>query len=468
MSGTSWKQWIGYTAILIALIMPGSVFGQSKSGELIPQYDVTLDVQTDNTLTVTEEIVYDFGDKEFNKWSRDIPVSNLNLDITVKKATAQGQPQSTYTTERSDGQLLIDINSGRQKFTGRHTFLVEYDVTGPLSYKREAPRSEENFWQQGPFRYYETFDEVYWNAIGNTWDVPISDSTVKVNLPEGVETSALKYSCYTGASRATTRQKCNYEQNGRTITFTLNTTLDEEYFTVAVGFNKGVLAGVSSGDKRMFILMRYVLPGALGLIGLGALIWKYVRVKQGFTLKRPIVRQYMPPKDLRPAEVSRIYYQAPKSTEFSATIIDLAVRGVVKIREEEKDQWIGSKTIHKLILRDETYQDREDIKEYEKRLLKRIFDKDNREEDTDQPVVNMDKLNQNHALAKYASGIQNQVYKDMNGDKYFRARPQRISGGWIGLGIVIGMAGFVSLGLGFLGWFIALIVLALGNILLGT
>ncbi len=442
----------------------------AKSGVLIPQYDVTIDVNQDNTFRVREEIVYDFGDKEFNQWSRDIPLNTPSLNIEVLEATATGQENSKYEVDREDGTLLIDIMSGSQKFSGRHTFLVDYTVSGSLRYKRGSLRSDDDFWQQGGLRFYENFDEIYWNAIGNKWDVPVSNSTVTVNLPEGVNQKDLKSACYTGKA-GSENQQCEVTQgSAEQVKFTLNTTLDKEFFTIAVGFNKGIVNGVSQGAIWKYITLRYIVPGVLLLVGLGLLIYEFVRAKQVFTLKRPIVRQYKPPQDLRPAEMSRVYYQQPKAMEFAATIVDLAVRGVLKIREEEEDQWLGlsSKKIHKVILRDEQYKEREDLREYEKDLLDVIFQKKHREEDEEQPTVNMTELSKKNALAKKASKIQKQVYRDLGEDRYFRDKPQYISGSWIGLGLISGIfLAILAAAFSYIVWALAFVIFGIGSFILG-
>jgi len=438
---------------------------EAKSGELIPQYDVVLDVKKDNTLKVTETIEYDFGDKEFRQFSRDIPLERVSID--VQKATATGQENDRYTTKREDNTLLIDIKAGEQKFTGRHTFEVVYTVTGPLRYQGNSLRSDESFWQNGAFRHYQSFDEVYWNAIGNQWDVPVATAFVTVNLPSEVSADSIQASCYTG-ERGSTANECEPLKGDNTVEFTLDTTLNEEFFTVAVGFEKGVIAGVSSTQKTRYMIIRRVLPGVVGALLVVFWGWLYYRAQKEYTLKRPIVRQYKPPQELRPAEVSRIYHQAPKKDEFAATIVDLAVRGVLKIREEEKDQFIGSKTIHKLELKDEDYQSRDDLRSYETELLDKLFAEKHVEEEVEGKVVNMEKLNEKHALAKHASAIQKRIYEDMNGEEYFRRKPQNISGQWFGMGILLLFAGaFVGFGTSYLWWGVMLAVVAVISMVFG-
>jgi len=456
----------------ILLVIGGVLFGIPVSGfadsdRLISQYDVVLDVQKDHTLRVKETIRYDFGEKEFNQFSRDLPLEGISVD--VQKATATDQENTRYTTKREDGTLLIDVKSGEEKFSGRHTFTVVYTVTGPLWYQASSLRSDTEHWQRGAFRHYEDFDEVYWNAIGDQWDAPVANSTVTVNLPDEVDANSIKTSCYTG-EQGSTKQECITQQNENTVTFTLDTTLQEAFFTVAVGFEKGVVAGVSSFEQTMYILMRRVLPGIVGVLFLALIGWLYYRAKNQYTLKRPIVRQYKPPQELRPAEVSRIYHQESKKDEFAATIVDLAVRGVIKIKEEEKDQFIGSEKIHKLELRDPDYRERDDLRAYETELLEKIFAQEHlEEEEGDHPLVNMETLNKKHALAKYASDIQKQIYTDMNGAEYFRSKPQRIAGRWIALGAILVFVGAgVALGTSYLWWGVMLAIVGVGFFLFGN
>ncbi|MEK7385642.1 MAG: DUF2207 domain-containing protein, partial [candidate division NC10 bacterium] len=52
---------------------------------------------------------------------------------------------------------------------------------------------------------FEDHDELYWNATGNEWEVPIRHAEVFVNAPPGVADGAVRSIAYTG-SRGSTGQ----------------------------------------------------------------------------------------------------------------------------------------------------------------------------------------------------------------------------------------------------------------------
>ncbi|MGB0925267.1 MAG: DUF2207 domain-containing protein, partial [Minisyncoccia bacterium] len=56
----------------------------------------------------------------------------------------------------------------------------------------------------GSIRYFDEYDEIYWNAIGLDWNVPIKNANIVLTsheIPFG------QYSCYVG--ELSSQQKCN-------------------------------------------------------------------------------------------------------------------------------------------------------------------------------------------------------------------------------------------------------------------
>src|SRR5262249_39250477 len=56
-----------------------------------------------------------------------------------------------------------------------------------------------------------------------------------------------------------------------------------------------------------------------------------------------IVVEYEPPEDLRPAEVAALLHERATTVDITATIIDLANRGYITIKEIPKQGLLGSK-----------------------------------------------------------------------------------------------------------------------------
>jgi hypothetical protein len=89
---------------------------------IIENYDVALEVKPDNTLLVEEKITYNFARQTFNNFSRDIPLDNISIQNV--EATSPNN-QTSFSTKKDDGQLLIDISTEENKTTSEHIFKGE-------------------------------------------------------------------------------------------------------------------------------------------------------------------------------------------------------------------------------------------------------------------------------------------------------------------------------------------------------
>src|ERR671913_527610 len=80
-----------------------------------------------------------------------------------------------YTLEDVDNTLRIRIGDPDRTFTGRRDYTITYRVEGTLNG-------------------FPDHDELYWNAIGADWEVPIEQASVTVKAPAAVGQVA----CYAG------------------------------------------------------------------------------------------------------------------------------------------------------------------------------------------------------------------------------------------------------------------------------
>lgn len=425
----------------------------------ISQYDVELDVKKDGSLMVKEDITYDFGKKNFSFMQRGIPLGDIRVDI---QEVDLNNRDIAYDTSQSNGNLVLETEKKPDQLTGTETLSIEYTVQGLVrdSWNIYPPSIS---WRKGPIHYYEEYDEVYWNAIGDEWDVPIENSQVVVNLPQEVSSASLQSDCYTGEEGNTDEGLCSIDtrEDERQVIFTLDTTLNQEFFTVATGFEPGVIDEVSRQDKFNRWALSLIFPG---VIFLGLIIWRLQVTRERRSqvhLKRPIVRQYLFPKDLRPAQVSRVYHGQQNTKEFSSTIIDLAVRGIIHIREEEASGWFGyGQNTCYVILQDENYHQRDDLEEYEREILDLIFDhppEENKEgvtrwvstfttshdvleDDDGRRMVDMNALAKKHVFASKATSMYKKITRSFSKDDYINSSIVR----YVALNLLIGVGTLIG------------------------
>ena len=99
----------------------------------------------------------------------------------------------------------------------------------------------------------------------------------------------------------------------------------------------------------------------LPLISLLYMLYKYFRYGRDPRIKRSIMVEYEPPENLKPAEIGTLVDEYADDRDIVATIIDLAIRGYLKIKP------LGDKDVEIEILREG-----DDLKGYEKRIFEAI------------------------------------------------------------------------------------------------
>ncbi|HEX9352889.1 MAG TPA: DUF2207 domain-containing protein, partial [Streptosporangiaceae bacterium] len=193
-------------------------------GERITSYHAWIAIQRDGSILVTERITYDFGSDQRHGIFQVIPVRfryNGSYDriypVNVRSVQSPDAPDQ-YTVEDNGSSVSIRIGDPNQTITGEHTYALTYLVRGSLNA-------------------FAGHDELYWNAIGNQWDVPIDQATVWVNAPLAVTRAA----CFSGLLGST--GSCQQARITEGIAHFSQAGLGpREGLTVAVAIPKGAVA----------------------------------------------------------------------------------------------------------------------------------------------------------------------------------------------------------------------------------
>ena len=194
--------------------------------EHIKRFDVVVQIEKNGSMRVRETIDYHFGNASGKHgifrdiivrqpWGPDPAYERLYRvsDVEVSSPTApDGVDRST------EGRTLhLRIGDADKTVDGTHRYVIEYTVAG-------APMT------------YAGHDEVYWNAIGVQWPVPIDRATVQVTAPARVTKAA----CYTGAASSTLPCDAS-ETEGRGATFAQSRLSPYEGLTFVVAMPKGTI-----------------------------------------------------------------------------------------------------------------------------------------------------------------------------------------------------------------------------------
>lgn len=337
-------------------ISNAQVGDEASFEESINSFHSDIKVNVDNSIDVVEKIVYNTGDIERHGIYRDIyPYSSAGYKIGIENVSVIDENGQEYIFELSNsGQnFRIKIGDPDKIFSGYKTYIIKYHATKAI----------------GQFK---DFDEIYWNVTGNEWLIPIYETSASMVLPEG---ATLKQSaCYLGLKGST--EQCSIENDSYNFK-SPRVLLSGEGFTVAVGFQKGIVSPYSDSDKVGNFFDKYLgwmIAGLLPILTLffSLLYWyKKGRDPKG---RGVIVPQYDVPDELTPMEVVGIVEEKLSTEDISAEIIYLATRGYLKIKQiEELTLGIFKSVDYELV----KLKDFSDVtNEFDKKLLNGLFSGD--------------------------------------------------------------------------------------------
>jgi hypothetical protein len=382
------------------------------AAERITSFDATIEVMPSSDIVVEEKIdVVSEGNQITHGIFRTIPLryrdehgNQRSATIDVLGVSLDGRTEP-YQVERTGNGVRIRIGRGDVFVEdGAHTYDIRYKSSRQLGY-------------------FDDFDEIYWNVTGDQWDFPIEKASATVILPEGAAIRST--AAYTGRQGESGQDFRITSQSGGRVTLETTRALSlREGFTVAVSWPKGFVAEPSATEKAGQYLgdNRSAAAGLIGLALLLAyfyLVWRRVgRDPEG----GPIIAEYEPPEDFSPAACRFVERMGFDRTGFTAAIVNLAVKGAIRIEEED-----GVFTLER-----QPWGDGASLAKGERAVLASLFTHDG-----DRLVLK----NSNHATLQRA---QSALKRHLNGEyeaRYFRHnRMQFLPGAVIAIVTLLAMA----------------------------
>jgi uncharacterized membrane protein YgcG len=303
--------------LLTTLFGVGFASAQTNNEESITKFVSHIIVNKDNSVDINEVIDYNTGSLERHGIYRDIiPFSSQRRKMEIKNVSVfeKGTPVQ-FITEKSGSNFRIKIGDPDMTFFGPKTYTINYLATNAVGQLKDL-------------------DEIYWNATGNDWNIPIYQTEVHVYLPE--QRTLFQSACYSGVTGS--KDQCKNPENiWKTGLDFINAGIlfPGEGMTVAVGFQKGIVTPY----KETFLNSQY-LPEVIGtLLPLMTLIlslWYWHKKGRDPKGTGVIVPQYDVPDGLTPMEVVGIVSEKVDAQHISAEIIYLATQGYIKIVELEE------------------------------------------------------------------------------------------------------------------------------------
>ncbi|MFF3663996.1 DUF2207 domain-containing protein [Microtetraspora malaysiensis] len=415
---------LGLSILLTALTLltAGAVGGPAHADRVTAtQDDVTMELRKDGVLHVAEKIKLSGGPLRRTLLTRT-RYDNGN-DRVYRVENVRG---ATF-----DGTTMTISGSGT----------VEYDVRGAVT-----PLSGG--------------EELRWYAVAG----PAEHATVTVSGPGRAE----NISCFAGEpASAIGCTGASIDETGATSMFEQQGLRDGEMLTIVVGYPKGATGAGPILERRFELANAFTLNmvtgGALALLllvlcgGIGLLYWtrgrdaRVVGARSGMVVGHQN-GQFAPPNDVRPGQIGTLIDEQADVIDVTATIVDLAVRGYLRIDEQPRQaydapDWLlvrmPSAPVASLL-------------PYERALYDAVF------EGRDAVLLSQLQGSFTTGLSKVRDGL----YRDMVTQGWFARRPDSVRTRWTTVGVIAAVLGVVVTVA--LAWFTTYALLGLALIIAGA
>ncbi len=318
----------------------------ASNAYLLDSYDVTINVNENNTFNITEKIGAYFNSPKHGIF-RTIPLKNRveRLDGSISNNRVKISDISvdkTYTTSIEGGAEVIKIGDADQTLTGPQNYTISYlyDIGKDTG---------------------KNYDEFYFNLIGDEWDTAISGITFTITMPKAFDASKVGFS--SGAAGTQDSTGIDYRTEGNVISGSYSGILNAgEALTVRVELPEGYF--VNAGNKfDLLLLLSFILP--ILFVLLAVVLW----IRFGKDKKVIETVEFYPPEGFNSAEIGFLYKGKAENTDAISLLIYLANKGYIKISEvEENALFIKSKSFKLTKLKDYDGDD-----ENERLFLKDLF-----------------------------------------------------------------------------------------------
>lgn len=217
--------------------------------------------------------------------------------------------------------MVLYIGEKNKTLTpGYYNYEIKYETAGQISF-------------------FEEYDELGWNVNGES-DRPVDLVSCEVHLPKNAE--IISYRCYTGVYGSTDSDCTSESESNGVFRASASNLQPNEMMTVYVGFEKGVVnepVVKETAFSRFLSWLDKMGLWFMNLIIIVPLFFYYITTwrKHGKDLPKPIaIPQFTPPNDISPASTGMIYDEAFDLSLISTSIINLAVKGFLRIEEIER------------------------------------------------------------------------------------------------------------------------------------
>lgn len=325
-------------SLAVLFLWQGPVLARDNVSDwYVKDFQTEITVNSDSSLNITEKILADCG-KAPNKHGifRVFPKNyqtkdgNFILPFELLSITNGEGKSLDYSVVSDNNTITYKIGDSNVDVSGDNFYEIKYRVKNVIRHENQ------------------NFDELYYNILGNFWDLDIDKFTAQINFPSEINKDNTEVYYYSGmlGSKNSNLVTGTWTENNTLKIASQRSFLKNEGVTVSVSFPKNIISSyvLTFKDKYGFSVSDMII--SLGFFILTFFICFYVWKKYGreSRLNKTIVPEFEIPDNLTPIEMGGIMKKgALHNNGVTATIIRLGFLGYLTItKEEQKNVFVGS------------------------------------------------------------------------------------------------------------------------------
>jgi uncharacterized membrane protein YgcG len=403
------------SAVLVFVAFPCAL----QAAWWIDSYRTDFTVKKDGTLVVNERIGANFTEEPHHGIYRDIPLRftdgtgrRMNYRFRILFVDdGEGRPYP-YRTSWSGGTVRVKVGDPNKTWQDVRPYRIVYEVRR---------------WCLG----FPDRQELYWNAIGTGWAVPIREASATVELPEGIDPAKVRTASFSGAAgRQGTDAASGFEDG--LFRFRMTRALEPfEAMTVAVTWPGRPVPVPGFWQEALWTLQDNAVL-LIPLLAFVYLFWRWWKVGRDPKGREAIAVMYHPPEGLSAAEAGALMDERVDMRDITAAIVELATRGYLVIREEEQKGFLFKKPDFTLVKTPERNWGA--LSDPQRHLLERLFE--------GRSEVGLSDLDT--AFYRHLPGIRAHIYKSLVDQGHFSRNPDSVRNIHVGIGFVFIILGTIS------------------------
>ena len=311
------------SCLTVLLLLCGLPAHAQQRSWRISDFSADIDVHKNGSADINERLTLAFIGS-FHGIHRYIPVdyvgpegSNYSLFLRVQKVIDEEGNPLKYSSKNQGGYRVLTIYIPGAADTSKRIHII-YSVRNAV-------------------KFFDDHDEFYWNITGNGWPVAIDAASAYVRFPEDAN-GKLRAQAFQGVYHSNDKAITDI-QGPNVVAETSDPLTARGGLTVDIFIPKGVLQSPSEFTRALWFLFSnpIIFLPIVAFIVMFVLWWTKGRDPSAGLSVAPM---YQPPKDMSPAEVGTLVDDSTDPRDITSTLVDLAVRGYIKIREQEIAQMI--------------------------------------------------------------------------------------------------------------------------------